>query len=146
MSAPDEAEDRLMELRFPARPDRMALVRKSVRGAVLDCGFDDFAVQEIVLAIGEACQNVMRHGYADREAGDIVVSLSRTKERLVIRVTDFAPTVDPAQIQSRDLSDIRPGGLGVHFITELMETVEYRPGPGGVGNVLLMTRKTGVSP
>ena len=75
-----------------------------------------------------------------------MVSLSRTAERLIIRVTDFAPTADPTKIRSRDLSDIRPGGLGVHFITELMETVEYLPGPGGVGNILLMTRKTEVSP
>ena len=146
MSARITDEERLMEIRFPARPDRMAMVRKSVRGVALDCGFDDFAVQEIVLAIAEACQNVMRHGYTEREIGDIVVSLSRTAERLIIRVTDFAPTINPAQIQSRDLSDIRPGGLGVHFISELMETVEYMPGPGGSGNILLMTRKTEVSP
>ncbi|MEE8332346.1 MAG: ATP-binding protein [Alphaproteobacteria bacterium] len=146
MSGPITDEERLLELRFPARPDRMALVRKSIRGAALDYGFDDFAIQEIVLAISEACQNVMRHSYTERETGDIVVSLSRTAERLIIRVTDFAPTVDPTKIRSRDLSDIRPGGLGVHFITELMETVEYLPGPGGVGNILLMTRKTEVSP
>ena len=139
-------EDRLMELRFPARTTCMKPVRKSVRAALAECGLDRRAAEEIVLAISEACQNVMRHGYGDGEAGDIVLTISRDGDRMVVRITDFGPTFDPTQIEPRDLSDIRPGGLGVHFITELMDTAECLPGPGGVGNVLLMTRKTGVSP
>jgi len=140
------AEDRIMELRFPALPGRMTPVRRSVRGALAECGLDEVAVQEIVLAISEACQNVMKHGYAGGEPGDIVLTLARDGDALVVRVADFAPTFDPTQIRPRDLSDVRPGGLGVHFITELMDTAECLPGPGGVGNVLRMTRKTGVSP
>lgn len=136
----------LMELRFPARTACMKPVRKSARAALRDYGLDKRAIEEIVLAISEACQNVMRHGYGEGDAGDIVLAISRDGDGLAIRITDFAPTFDPTQVEPRDLSDIRPGGLGVHFITELMDTAECLPGPGGVGNVLLMTRKTGVSP
>lgn len=138
-------DQRVMELRFPALPDNMRSVRDCVRGALADCRFDEDAVEEIVLAISEACQNVMRHGYGDGAAGDIVLTVSRSRDGVVIRVADFAPTVDPARVRARDLAEIRPGGLGVHFISELMDTAEFLPGPGGVGNVLQMTRKSKVT-
>jgi len=137
--------DRVMELRFPALPDTMRSVRDCVRAALADCPFDDGAVEDIVLAISEACQNVMRHGYGDGTPGDIVLTVSRAPDGVVVRVADFAPTLDPARIRARDLSEVRPGGLGVHFISELMDTAEFLPGPDGVGNVLQMTRKTRVT-
>ena len=44
----------------------------------------------------------------------------------------FFKQVDPESIQPRDLDDIRPGGLGVHIIREVMDEVAYekRQGPG----------------
>lgn len=143
-------EDRIVELRFPARPDRMWLVRASVRDAARYCGLEARAAEQVVLAVAEACQNVMRHGYAGREDGDIVLSISLGADDLVVRVRDFAPPVDPAEVKSRDLDDVRPGGLGVHFIEQLMDSAVFLPGPEGVGNVLQMTKqvtgKVGVSP
>jgi len=140
------AEDRIMELRFPARPERMRPVRQSVRHALAECGLDPLTTEEIVLAISEACQNVIKHGYANVEAGDIELTLMRDGEKLVVRITDFAPAFDPSCVEPRDLAVVRPGGLGIYFITELMDTAECLPGPGGIGNVLRMTRKTGISP
>lgn len=137
------AEDRIMELRFPASPERMAAVREKVREALAARGLDPTAIEEIVLAISEACQNVMKHGYPASGAGDIVLDISRDGERLVVRITDFAPAFDPDRVAPRDLAVVRPGGLGIYFITELMDTAECQPGPGGVGNILEMTRKTG---
>ena len=140
------AEDSIMELRFPARPERMQRVRQRVRDALAECGLDPLTIEEIVLAISEACQNVIKHGYANIEAGDIELTLMRDGDRLVVRITDFAPAFDPAFVEPRDLTVVRPGGLGIYFITELMDTAECLPGPGGVGNVLRMTRKKGISP
>jgi len=137
--------DRVMELRFRALPDNMRSVRDCVRTALAGCALDADAVEDIVLAISEACQNVMRHGYADGAPGDIVLTVSRSGDGVVIRVADFAPTVDPARVRARDLAEVRPGGLGVHFISELMDSAEFLPGPGGVGNILQMTRKTRVT-
>lgn len=135
----------VMELRFPARPDLMADVRRLLRNGAAGCGLDEAEIEDTVLAIAEACQNVMRHGYGNGTRGDIVVSLSRGGDGIVVRIADFAPAVNPARLRARDLTEVRPGGLGIHFITELMDSAEFLPGPGGVGNVLTMTRKTGVS-
>ena len=142
----DATEEMIVELRFPARPDRMAVVRSAVRGATAYCGLDTTTTEDIVLAVGEACQNVMLHGYAGRKTGDIVLTVARREGGLVIRVADYAPRADVNTIRPRDLDDIRPGGLGVHFIRELMDSAVLLPGENDVGNVLEMTKRIGANP
>ena len=87
-------EESLLELRFPAQADRMILVREAVRSAARYCGFDDATTGDIVLAVGEACQNVILHSYAGREAGSIVLEIRREADGMIIRVIDFGPTID----------------------------------------------------
>ena len=145
MNTTGPAEEVIVELRFPARPDRMTLVRSTVRGAAVFCGLDPATTQEIVLAVGEACQNVMQHAYTELNAGDILLTILRNDGAIVVRVTDFAPPIDLTKVRSRDFSEIRPGGLGVHFIEALMDSAVFRRGPGGKGNVLEMVKRVGVA-
>lgn len=134
-------EESLLALRFPAQPDRMAMVRPSVRSAARYCGFDEAAAQDIVLAVAEACQNVIVHAYSARQSGEIVLDILRRDDGIVLRVTDFAASIDREAVKPRDLDDLRPGGLGTYFIQELMDSADFQPGPNGVGNVLEMTKK-----
>lgn len=133
----------LLELHFLARADRLKLVRGSVRAAARMCGFDDSTAQSIVLAVDEACQNVIVHGYKRRPDGAVILSLYRSSDGILVRLRDFAPLVDPTTVKPRDLNDVRPGKLGTHFIREIMDTVEFRPAPEGKGNLLEMTKQTG---
>ena len=136
----------LLELRFPARADRLKLVRGGVRAAARMCGFNDATAQSIVLAVDEACQNVIVHGYKGRADGEIVLGIFRRRDGILLRLRDFAPPVDPATIKPRALDDIRPGKLGSHFMYEIMDSVEFRPSPDGTGNLLEMIRRTDSSP
>ena len=54
---------------------------------------------------------------------------------------DFAAAVDLDKIKSRDLKDIRPGGLGVHFIAEIMDDFRFGHLENGSGNYLEMKKK-----
>lgn len=139
-------EEPICELRIPAFADRMSLVRVTLRGAAHHCGFDTSTTKDLVLAVCEACQNVVQHGYAGQEPGDIILSIARSEDGVIIRVRDFAAPVDPAKIKPRDLDDVRPGGLGIHFIENLMDSAVFLPGADGIGNVLQMTKRiNGVS-
>lgn len=131
----------LLELRFPAQADRLKLVRGSIRAAARMCGFNDTAAQNIVLAVDEACQNIIIHGYKGREDGEIVLHLARRRDGIQVSLVDSAPLVDPATITSRALTDIRPGRLGSYFIREIMDTADYRPRPDGAGNLLEMFKR-----
>ena len=137
--------DYLLELRFPARADRMVMVRDLVRSAARFCGFDETSTHDIVLAVGEACQNVILHAYEGRGEGPILLDILENAESMILRVTDFGPAVAPGEVQPRELRELRPGGLGTHFIQNLMDATDFGRSPNGVGNVLQMSKKKGPS-
>lgn len=93
-------------------------------------GLSSTSCAQVALAIDEALCNVIRHGYKRREDAPIwvmvwVLSDDRAGPGLRIVIEDEAEQVDPSKIRGRDLADIRPGGLGVHIIREVMDTAEY---------------------
>lgn len=133
----------LMEIRFPAVVDRLSLIRNTVRAASHKCGFEEPALQDIVLAVDEACQNIIVHGYGSADPGDIVLSIYRQIEAIRFRLRDFAPDIEAEQLISRDLDDVRPGGLGIHFINQTMDAAVYQTIPDEPGNVLEMIKRTG---
>jgi sigma-B regulation protein RsbU (phosphoserine phosphatase) len=140
-TAAEGAGETLLSLSLPARADRLKLVRGAVAEAVRACGCDADTAQGIVIAVDEACQNVIRHAYGGTGDGRIDVEIRRGGNSVSVLVRDFAETVDAAAIQPRDLDDLRPGGLGTHFIRELMDEVEFGAPPEGQGNLLRMTKR-----
>jgi len=141
--ASEDTAEPLLELHFTACADRLKLIRDSIRATARMCGFDDGTAQSIVLAVDEACQNIIVHGYGERGEGVVILGLYRCDAGILVRLRDFAPRVDPAKVKPRALNDIRPGKLGSHFMSAIMDTVEFRPGPEGKGNLLEMTKHTG---
>ena len=106
--------------------------REMIRSLAAQLGFDGATCAHIALAVDEALTNVIRHGYQRRSDGRIWVTVwplntgdSDTTVGMRIVIDDEAPQVDPTRIKGRDLNEIRPGGLGVHIIRELMDRAEY---------------------
>ena len=131
---------RVLDLEFPARPEQMRAVRAALRTA-LDA--QDVAPElrdKLVLAVDEACTNIMRHAYCGCEGG-IALHLSRERDMLVFEIGDQAPPIDPERVRPRDLAECRPGGLGVAFIDTLMDDWRIEPGQGGKGNILRMRKR-----
>lgn len=140
-AVPDSPPGALVaELRFPAHPARLKHVRALVRRSAADCGCDEMCIHDLVIAIDEACQNIIRHAYAGRP-GDIVLTIRHHGPMLVVRLVDFALPVDVSRIHPRPLDELRPGGLGTHFIREVMDEVCFLPPPPGAGNLLQMTKR-----
>jgi len=130
----------LVKLRLPAKPDRLKLVRSTVSEAATLCGCSEALARDLVLAVDEACQNIIHHAYGDT-AGDIVLEIRREEDRLVVYLRDFAETVDIAKVRPRDLDDLRPGGLGTYLMSQCMDEVEFMPPPDNGGNLLRMVKK-----
>ena len=78
-------------------------------------------LNDIVTAIDEAAQNIIRHAFPDNMTGTINISVWLTEAATKITLTDTAPLIDVSNIKPRDLDDLREGGLGTHFITSLSE-------------------------
>jgi anti-sigma regulatory factor (Ser/Thr protein kinase) len=98
--------------------------------------------EQLVLAVNEACMNVIQHAYGGSADGEIRISLERYGNRLVIELEDDAPCIDPARVKPRGLDELRPGGLGVHFIREILDEVAFLP-CGEQGNRLRMIKWLG---
>ena len=136
-----EHVEKLQELRFEARADQLQQVRNVVRAATELKGVTPEVVDLFVLAVDEACANVIKHGYGQDYRGDIILEILYSQGELIFRLTDFAEPVDKGAIKPRDLNDIRPGGLGVHLIREIMDDFKFLEAPDGVGNILEMRKR-----
>lgn len=141
--SPESVQNRetLLKMQFPGKPDRLKLVRSSVLETAKLCGCNSDDIEAIVIAVDEACQNVIRHAYGETQEGDIILEIRRRGDEVVIFLRDFADPVDVSKIKPRDLDEIRPGGLGTHFIQELMDGVEFLAPPADGGNLMRMIKK-----
>ncbi len=140
-TADDQWGDAIMMLEVPSQPDRLKLVRNAVTQAAIYSDCSDEMVQDVVIAVDEAMQNVIRHAYGNRADGEIKVTLSRTTENFLVFIRDYADTIDVEKVHPRDLDDVRPGGLGTHFIREVMDEVTFLPPPEGRGNLLKLVKR-----
>jgi anti-sigma regulatory factor (Ser/Thr protein kinase) len=133
----------LERIHFLSRPDKLKPVRDVVRDLAQRMGCSAENIDCMVMAINEACMNVIQHAYGAQEDGEVILEFWMDGDDLVIRIHDFAETVDRKNIKSRDLDDIRPGGLGVHLIHKMMDSVDYLDGQDGIGNMLQMRKRIG---
>ena len=136
--------DPAIHLQILSRPELLAPVRALVNTMAAHEGLDDLAACHLVLAMDEALTNVIRHGYDGDPDGRIWISISALQDGAGIRVVieDRARTVDPDALQSRDLEDVRPGGLGMHLMRTLVDRFEHLPRAEGGMRVVLEKRAT----
>jgi sigma-B regulation protein RsbU (phosphoserine phosphatase) len=93
------------------------------------------------MAVDEACQNIIRHAYSGHRAGDIVLEIERQADRLVFWLRDFAPRVDVSKVKPRKLDTVRPGGLGLHLIRQVMDESGFVACPSDDGNIFRMAKR-----
>src|SRR5262245_20782651 len=114
----------------------------SVRDFCRDHGVDDEACHDILLAMDESVSNTIRHGYTDRDPHEIRVRVGLGDRELFLEVEDdarpFNPLEAPEPDTSRPVEERSLGGLGIHLVRRLMNSVEYRRKDGL--NILRMTR------
>jgi sigma-B regulation protein RsbU (phosphoserine phosphatase) len=131
----------LLDFPFPARAEQLRVVRARLREALDAQGVGPELRDRLVLAVDEACANIIRHAYCGNCDDKITLRLTRERDMLAFELRDEAPAVDPQKITTRDLGDCRPGGLGVPFIRALMDDWQLEPGTDGKGNVLRMRKR-----
>ena len=100
-------------------------------------GFGDTIVGQIVMACDEACANVFCHGY-HKTPGPLRIRAEITGSALIIQITDEAPPVNAKEIRGRQLSDLRPGGLGTVVMSQVFDEVNYTPLENG--NILTLRK------
>ena len=98
---------------------------------------------ELVLAIAEAAQNIVKHAYKDDPQTDdkMVVQISCKDNKLQIGFYDMGTPVDPNKVKHREIDNVKPGGLGTFFIQEIMDSIVFKEGNKPWINNLVLTKK-----
>jgi anti-sigma regulatory factor (Ser/Thr protein kinase) len=99
---------------------------------------------QVTLAVHEACANIIEHSYQGDTTERIDLTVLVTPAELTIEIRDYGRKPDLAKIQPRALHDVRPGGLGTHFMRSIMDSVTYDISPA-TGTLLRMTKRRSTS-
>ena len=118
-------------LEIPSDPASLFIVRALVSKLAERIGFVREQSDRLVLATDEACTNVIRHAYGGGQHERIILTFFVNLDYFEIDIRDFGPGADPASFQSRALEQIRPGGLGMHFIKAAFDKIDYDAPPDG---------------
>ena len=119
---PQEETHNVVELRIPSRAEWVALVRLSVASVASRLHFPIDDIEDVKLAVAEACTNAIQHA---RGSESIEIRCEILPEGLRINVRDFGQGTRQENIVSRELEEARVGGLGVFLIRSLMDEVTY---------------------
>ncbi len=124
---------------MPSDPRYLCVVRDVTAKMWQLHGLDEEMVEQIKLAVDEACTNVIKYAYKGDTGKEIVVRYKVDPERFEVIIEDTGIKADPVAITGRKLEDVRPGGLGVHFIKRCFDVFEF-DGRKKIGNRLRLVR------
>lgn len=90
---------------------------------------DPSVTMSLTLAIEEAVANIMKYAYPEGEVGPIEINATINDGSLSFTIKDSGTPFDPTQVKKADITlsaeEREIGGLGLHLIRNIMDTVEY---------------------
>ena len=96
---------------------------------------------DLVLALAEAAQNIVKHGYNNQPTEDEMKIVIKFNENVLsMELMDKGKPVVPSNIKPRDLDDIKAGGLGTFFIGQIMDEVVFKTTKVNWVNHLILTK------
>lgn len=137
-------ENGTIELKVPARPEYVGVVRLLISGVASREGFSYEAIEDMKVAVAEACTNAVNHAY-NGEEGTIKLECSTYDDRLEIKVIDYGKSFSFSDVehrlgpvdQSTPVDHMYEGGLGLFLIETLMDHVQIN---NEQGIVIMMTK------
>jgi len=108
--------------------DQIERIGRFVQEAAQNAGFDEKESYACELAVCEACENIILHGYGDDSTGEIEVAVQTEPDNITIELWDDAPAFDPANFPTtlkQSIDDPPVGGLGLVIMHRVMDDMEY---------------------
>lgn len=136
----------IVELKVPAKPEYVGVVRLTVSGVANRSGFSYDDIEDIKIAVAEACTNVVNHAYSDTDVHrDIYITCSVFHDHIEVSVSDRGRGINVEKIREEQgpiqltdtIAELKEGGLGLFLIETLMDEVEI----SGESGVVVVMRK-----
>ena len=127
-----------MKLIISSNPKELRKVRLEIE-LYCKANFTNLDSSKAIIAVDEALQNVMRHAYDMKPDQLIDIFFKKTElNDFEVKIKDYGRQSLLENIKSRDLKEVRPGGLGVYFINQCSKSSEYKHLSGGIGTELTL--------
>lgn len=120
-----------IEIKIPAKPEYIGVVRLTLSGIAsrLGCTYEE--LEDIKVAVSEACTNAVQHAYSMDEHGEVIVGIGIYQDKLELMVADNGRSFNFKQTKtalapytaSSSVEQLKEGGLGLYLIETLMDEV-----------------------
>lgn len=130
----------IVSLSVPSHPKFLYVVRSALYPIIIESGFSKKETRKIILALDEACSNIIKYAYEGDPTKAISLTVTIKNDDLSIELKDSGKKADVSKIVPRDLAEIRPGGLGTHIMNAVFDKVQYDTS-GHNGTVLTLVKK-----
>ena len=118
------------KLTIPSSTRYLEDVRHFVETHAIEADLSETAVEQLKMAVDEACTNVIEHAYNGEGEHQIDIAVIVKPDRLVVRIRDEGETFDLDSYEEPNIFEFakrhKKGGFGVHIMRRLMDHVEYR--------------------
>lgn len=129
------------QLTVKSRTENLSEIRDFIRSTAAGIGFSSDRIENIVLAVDEACTNIIKHAYKYYPDGEILIKLRCAGRKFTIELIDYGYSFDPENVPVPDVKKFyeqhKVGGLGIYLMKTLMDDVKYRSVPGKYNQVRL---------
>ena len=115
-----------MKKSYPATLNNLKKIRATIKDFLKIYEVDLKIIKNIQLAVDEAVTNIIKHAYKGENKNNIIkIELELKNKKFLIHLYDNGIKVNKNNIKPRSLDSVKPGGLGVHFINEIMDQTKY---------------------
>ena len=135
-----QMKDRTFFVSVPADARFLRAIRSFFQPLLTEV-FGDATAQMLILALDEACSNMIKHSGEDAAVRRIEVHGTLADRSVRFRLPCFCCPSDVPNIKPRDLAVPAPGALGTHFISRIMDRVRFEPDPESSSKIALVMEK-----
>ena len=139
--ANDKSKIKEKKLVVKGRTENLARIRMFIQEIASSVGFKQESIDNMMLAVDEACTNIIKHAYKSYPDGEILIKIKYEDKKLIITIIDYGKSFAPDSIPEPDIQEYykqhKVGGLGMYLMRTLMDDVRYISIPGKYNQVLL---------
>jgi serine/threonine-protein kinase RsbW len=119
-----------LALVVPSETSFLALIKELTKRMAEAAGFGEGVPDRVALAVDEAATNVIEHAYHGATDRSFEVRYEDRATEFQVEVVDTGAMVDPRAMPRVDLdryvTERRTGGLGVHLMEKIMDSVTFQ--------------------
>lgn len=110
---------------IPSESKYLKPLRTTLKEFLKKTGHSPTVCGAILVAVGEACTNSIRHSYSNENGHKIRVTVEDSKLRTVFKIRDYGRKIDLSKVKPPKLPSAKPHGLGIHLMKTIVDEVKY---------------------